>query len=118
MIRHESERQPYPVYGEGQRRVLKQILAGPRDGYAGYLRQFTLEPGASTPYHHHDWHHLVYVLEGRGKVKIDGQESPLKAGSVVHVEAGRTHGFFNQEGGRLRFLCLVPDSGDSYGESD
>jgi quercetin dioxygenase-like cupin family protein len=118
MVRHESEQRPYPVYGEGARRVLKQVLAGPRDGYTGYLREFTLEPAANTPYHHHDWDHLVYILEGSGRLKIDGQEHALKAGSVVHVEAGRTHGFFNQEGERLRFLCLVPENGDSYSEAD
>jgi quercetin dioxygenase-like cupin family protein len=118
MVRHESEQQPYPVYGEGGKRVLKQVLAGPRDGYHGYLREFTLEPGANTPYHQHDWYHLVYILEGSGRVKIDDQERDLRAGSVVHVEAGRTHGFFNQEGQRMRFLCLVPEKGDSYCETD
>jgi quercetin dioxygenase-like cupin family protein len=118
MVRHESQRQGYRVYGEDGRQVFKRILAGPRDGYPGYLREFSLEPGANTPYHQHAWSHLVYVLEGQGTVRLEGQDHPVQAGSVVHVEGGRTHGFFNQPGGPMRFLCLVPSDGDSYGPSD
>lgn len=118
MVRHESEQPARSVYGEPTRRVLKRILAGPRDGYGGYLREFSLEAGANTPYHQHEWGHLVYVLEGTGKVKIDGQEHALRPGSVVHIEGGRTHGFFNQPEAGMRFLCLVPESGDAYSESD
>jgi len=118
MVRHESDRDAYRVYGEGARQVLKQIRAGPREGYAGYLREFTLEPGANTPYHQHAWSHLVYVLEGMGAARLEGQDHPVRAGSVVYVEGGRTHGFFNQEGGRMRCRCLVPEAGDSYGPAD
>ncbi len=118
MVRHESEIKPYPVYGEGKQQVFKQVLVGPRDGFNGYLREFTLEPGANSPYHRHDWYHVVYILEGSGVVKIEGKEQPLKKGSVVHAEAGITHGFFNTGGEPLRFLCLVPEKGDQYGEAD
>jgi quercetin dioxygenase-like cupin family protein len=116
MVIHESQRQGTPVYGEGVNKVTKQILVGPRDGFGGYLREFTLEPGGHTPYHHHDWYHVVYVLEGAGSVRIDGKDSSLEAGSVVHAPAGSEHGFTNRGQGRMRFLCLVPESGDRYSE--
>jgi quercetin dioxygenase-like cupin family protein len=118
MVRHESEKKPYPFYGEGDKQVLKQILVGPRDGYDGFLREFTVPPGGSTPYHHHEWFHVVYILEGSGFVKIDDTEQPILAGSVVHAAAGVSHGFFNTGEGPMRFLCLVPKKGDGYSEAD
>jgi quercetin dioxygenase-like cupin family protein len=118
MVRHESEKKPYPVYGDGDKKVLKQILVGPRDGFEGYLREFTLQPGANSPYHRHDWYHVVYVLEGSGFVKIDETEHPILPGSAVHAPAGATHGFFNTGEGPMRFLCLVPEKGDAYGKED
>ena len=118
MVRHESENKPYPVYGEENQRVYKQILVGPQDGFKGFLREFTLQPGANSPYHQHDWYHVVYILEGTGVVKIDGQEHPLSKGSVVYAESGLIHGFFNTGQGQMRFLCLVPEKGDTYCEAD
>ena len=118
MITHESQRPAIPVYGEGVNKVTKQILVGPRDGFPGYLREFTLEAGGHTPYHHHDWYHVVYIVEGTGSVRVAGNEHPLEPGSVVHAPAGVEHGFTNRGDGRMRFLCLVPESGDSYPEAE
>jgi quercetin dioxygenase-like cupin family protein len=118
MVTHESERKARAVYGEGLRSVRKQILVGPRDGYAGFLREFTLEPGGHTPYHRHDWQHVVYVLEGEGLVRTGDAEHPLAAGSVVTTDPGQMHGFSNTASGSLRFLCLVPEKGDAYSPED
>jgi quercetin dioxygenase-like cupin family protein len=113
MVRHERKVQPVDVYGGGGR-ILKQVLMGPRDGFSGFLREFTVAPGQATPDHSHDWHHLVYVLEGEGRVK-DGQDAhSLEKGVVVYIEANRQHQFTNTGPGVLRFLCLVPPTGDSY----
>jgi quercetin dioxygenase-like cupin family protein len=118
MVVHESERRSRPVYGEGVRKVTKQILVGPHDGFAGYLREFTLQPGGQTPYHQHDWPHVVYVLSGQGTVRYEGVENPLSPGSVVYTEPNKMHGFGNSGADPLRFLCLVPERGDAYSEED
>ena len=116
MVVHESQRKAAPVYGEGVNKVAKQILVGPRDGFQGYLREFTLEPGGHTPYHHHDWYHVVYVLEGTGSVRMDGKDQAIEPGSVIHAPANREHGFTNGGNSRMRFLCLVPEAGDRYSQ--
>jgi quercetin dioxygenase-like cupin family protein len=118
MVTHESARKTREVYGEGLRSVQKKILVGPRDGYPGFLREFTLEPGGHTPYHRHDWGHVVYVLEGQGTVRIADAEHPLRAGSVVSTGLGEMHGFINTGPGQLRFLCLVSEKGDAYAPED
>jgi len=116
MVTHETERKKRPVYGEGLRSVEKQILVGPRDGFAGFLREFSLEPGGQTPFHRHDWHHVVYVLEGQGTLRTEEGEQPLRAGSVVYATPGGMHGFATASG--MRFLCLVPEKGDAYSPED
>jgi quercetin dioxygenase-like cupin family protein len=116
MIIHEAERPTRSVYGEGLRGVQKQILVGPRDGYAGFLREFRLGPGGQTPYHQHDWHHVVYILEGEGRLRTEEGERPLRAGSVVYTPPNSLHGF--TAGAGLRFLCLVPEKGDAYSPED
>jgi quercetin dioxygenase-like cupin family protein len=118
MVIHESERKIREVYGEGVRSVRKQILVGPREGFSGYLREFTLGPGGRTPYHQHDWHHVVYVLEGEGSLRTEEGEQALARGSVVYVASGSLHGFANAGSGALRFLCLVPEKGDAYSPED
>jgi quercetin dioxygenase-like cupin family protein len=116
MLIHETERKKRPVYGEGLRSVQKQILVGPRDGFPGFLREFSLAPGGQTPYHQHDWHHVVYILEGEGALRTEDGEQPLRAGSVVYAPPGGLHGFASASG--MRFLCLVPEKGDAYSPED
>ena len=118
MVVHESERKSHPVYGEGVHRVHKQILVGPRDGFSGYLREFTLAAGGKTPYHRHDWSHVVYILEGKGSLSYEGVEQALRQGSLAYTEPNKMHGFANTGEGPLRFLCLVPERGDRYSEED
>jgi len=118
MVIHESKRKTREVYGEGLRSVRKQILVGPREGFAGYLREFTLDPGGYTPYHQHDWPHVVYILEGEGSLRTEHGEQALESGSVVYTAPGSLHGFSNTGSGALRFLCLVPEKGDAYSPED
>jgi quercetin dioxygenase-like cupin family protein len=114
MVIHETERELIEQIGEGIRDVGKRILLGPKDGFSGYLRQFSLAPDGHTPFHSHDWYHAVYVLEGEGKLVLENEERDLHRGSVVFVEAQRKHNFVNTGASEMRFLCLVPEKGDSY----
>jgi quercetin dioxygenase-like cupin family protein len=118
MIAHESELNARPVYGDGIQDVSKQILVGPRDGFNGYLREFTLGPGGHTPYHDHGWYHVVYILAGSGTVRYENQEQEIRSGSVIYVEADKSHNFANTGDTEMRFLCMVPENGDAYAEGD
>ena len=114
MVRHESEIQAVPMKGADIEGTLKQILVGPKDGYEAYLRVFTISPGGHSPYHSHAWYHTNYVLEGEGKLTIEGVANPIKAGSVAYIEGGKKHNFENTGKGILKFICLVPPEGDAY----
>ena len=118
MVRHDDEKKTYRLEGGEYDRIEKRILAGPRDGYRGYLREFTVDPGGQTPHHAHDWYHLVYVTAGSGTVTTEGRDEPIEAGAVIYLEGGKVHRFTNTGDAPFRFLCLVPESGDKYTEKD
>jgi len=114
MVRHENDIGPVEMKGNNVVGVTKQILIGPKDGYDGYLRVFTVQPGGNSPLHAHPWFHANYILEGEGKVIIDNIDHPIKAGSVAYIDGGKRHQFVNTGSAPLKFICLVPQAGDSY----
>jgi glyoxylate utilization-related uncharacterized protein len=55
-----------------------------------------LPPGTSIGIHTHGENEEVYlVLEGEGLMHLDGDEFPVKAGSVILNRPGGTHGLRN-----------------------
>ena len=53
---------------------------------------------------------LYYVLEGSGKVVLDGKEQEVRPGTMVHIPAGVVHGAI----GQMRVLGIgKPDIDDS-----
>jgi len=94
--------------------VKMQVLIGPDDGAENFvLRRFTLEPGASTPHHEHDWEHEVVVTDGEGVLVTTDGERPLKPGDVIYLAPGDLHQFRNVGTGPYRMICLVPMKGHS-----
>ena len=52
---------------------------------------------------------LYYVLDGEGAVRLNGDEHPVRTGSLVHIPPGVVHGAV----GRMRVLVVgVPDVSD------
>jgi len=114
MINHEKNVEVVDVTGAEIENVKKQILIGPKEGFEGYMRMFILAENGHTPYHKHDWYHLNYVVEGEGVVTLDGVEHKINPGSVAYVPGNIMHNFKNTGKDDLRFLCIVPPTGESY----
>jgi quercetin dioxygenase-like cupin family protein len=94
-------------------KVVKRILIGEKDGAPGFtMRLFTLQPGASTPYHNHSWEHEVFVLEGKLKIRSKNGEEVIESGSFVFVEPDEEHQFVNIDDGPSSFICVVPNYGE------
>ena len=47
------------------------------------------EPGRAIRLHKHDYDEVVYVIEGRSRWTVGGQEMEAQAGDVLVVRAGR-----------------------------
>ena len=114
MINHESKIPVKVLNSPELKNVKKQILVGPNDGFDGFLREFIISEGGFTPLHKHDWYHLNYVISGEGILIFNGEEHLLTRGSVAYVPPMTEHQFRNTGKGELKFLCLVPEKGDSY----
>lgn len=95
---------------DGANGAWKQIPLGSQDGAPVYAyRVFTVEPGGYTPYHHHPYEHMNYIIEGEGMlVNAQGEETPLKAGDFALVEPNEKHQYRNKGNVPLTLICGVP----------
>ena len=94
--------------------VGKQVVLGPADGSEEVaLRYFTVDAGAASPHHAHDFPRLVRVEAGRG-VAVDGEgnEAPISAGDYVYVASNEMHTFKNAGRTPIEFICIVPGRGE------
>lgn len=65
----------------------------------------TYEPGVGVAEHYHEGTaHFFYVLEGEGIIEIEGEEQPLRKGSVAWIGEGDRHRLFAREGEGMRVL--------------
>jgi len=58
---------------------------------------YTLSAGASDLQAPHDEDEVYFVVRGRGRVRVDGQERLVERGSVLYVRATSEHSFFEIE---------------------
>jgi len=109
-----SERIPQPIEVDGATAVKKAGLVAAGDGSPTVaMRLFELGAGGHTPWHAHDWEHVVYVLDGDGTLVTEGKETAFSAGDALLVDPDEEHNFVNRGAGPLRFLCIVPLRGDA-----
>ncbi len=101
---------PTQPYGQG---IKKRVMIGPRQGAPNFvMRIFELPPGASSPYHSHDWEHEVFVLAGRGVVVSEGEEISVKPEDAILISPDEKHALKNTGQDTFRFMCLVPLRGE------
>lgn len=98
-----------PVTAEGASRCRMRELITAREGAPTFaMRQFAVEPGGHTPFHSHPWEHEVFVLKGRGRVRLETGAEPIQAGDAILVTPGETHSFEAADDSELVFLCMIP----------
>ena len=109
-----TDRVPAPIAVEGASGVSKTGLIVEADGApTAAMRLFELAPGGHTPFHTHDWEHVIYALDGRGTLVTGGLRTEFGPGDAILVEPSEEHNFVNEGEEPLRFLCVVPLRGDA-----
>lgn len=110
-ITRDSEIRAVPADMEGAKDVTMRILIGPDDGSQNIImRLFTISPGGHTPYHTHDYEHLVKALSGKGvAVDKDGNKHDLSPGQNVFVEPNEKHQFANPFSEPFELTCTIPN---------
>ncbi|MBD3415163.1 MAG: cupin domain-containing protein [Candidatus Aminicenantes bacterium] len=95
------------------RRVKKKVLIGPEDGSHNIImRKFTVSPDGFTPFHTHDFEHVVKIENGKGIV-IDesGKKIPVVQGDVLFINNNEEHQFQNPFDEPFEFLCIILNQG-------
>lgn len=99
------------VQMDGASRVRMKVLIGPDDGSENIImRHFFVAPGGNTPYHSHNYEHVIRVLRNKG-VAVDesGREHIIGYGQSLFVRPGEMHQFRNPYDEELEFLCIIPN---------
>jgi quercetin dioxygenase-like cupin family protein len=72
------------------------------------LDLYCVAPGqVQTPHTHDDQDKIYYVLEGRGRFRVGGEEQALEAGDATVARAGVEHGLVNDGPAPLLVLVVV-----------
>jgi len=89
-----------------------KVLIGPDEGWDSHvMRVIEIEEGGYSPQHSHPWPHINYVLEGEGSLLYNGEEKPIKKGSVPFISPNENHQFKNSGKEKFVFICIVPKEG-------
>ncbi len=109
VVRKYSDVKAEYVIMEESSGVKKRVLISKADGAPNFiLRRFTIDPGGYTAYHKHPWEHEVYVLSGKGEIRLGETSHELSVGTVVLVLPDEQHNFVNVGDEPLDFLCTIP----------
>ena len=87
------------------------LLAGPENGCESVTQFVGYIPVGRAPDHFHTYDEVVYVLEGKGALHIDGETAPLRAGSCVHLPARLVHCLENTGPGEMQVLGVFRPAG-------
>ena len=108
IIKHYTDVKPGTYTGTPEGVQVREMITG-LDGAPNFsLRVFDVQPGVSTPFHSHEHEHEVFILEGHGKVRTEGKETPFAVGDSVYIAPHEKHCFVADVGKPVRFICVVP----------
>ncbi len=101
---------PAQTFGdEAPGTTIRWLIDDDHDGAPVYaLRMIEVAPGGHTPLHSHPYEHENFVVEGQGRVLIDGDYRDVAAGDVIFVPGGMQHTYENTGETPFKFLCGIP----------
>ena len=98
--------------------ALEQLLAKRLQGGRSYLEflrvpamsagVYVLSAGAPDPQNPHGEDEIYYLVSGKAKMRIGAQEHSVGEGSVIYVEAGLEHRFFDIEEELVVLVIFAP----------
>jgi mannose-6-phosphate isomerase-like protein (cupin superfamily) len=88
-----------------------RLLATPELGCQSVTQFVGYIPVVRAPDHFHKYDEVVYVLEGDGKLHVDGESVTLRAGTCVHLPSGLVHCLENVGPGEMRVLGVFRPAG-------
>jgi len=84
-----------------------RTIAGAADGLRRLdVWQQTLDPGAATPVHYHECEEVIVILEGSGRLTIDGVDHEFGPDSTLVVPPRFVHQVRSSAGGPIRLIAV------------
>ena len=101
---------PAQVFGdEAPGTSIRWLIDDDHDGAPVYaLRMIEIAPGGHSPRHAHSYEHENFVVEGQGRVWLNGSWHALNPGDVAFVPGGAEHTYENTGEVPFKFLCGIP----------
>ena len=65
-----------------------------------------VEPGGEFSLHHDPYHHVFYVFQGKGEIRLGEDVYPIGPETVVEVPAGEVHAYRNKGDTEMILLTL------------
>src|ERR1051325_9233440 len=70
------------------------------------LAEARLAAGGSTQEHYHpNTEEIYFILEGVGRMRLDGETRDVGPGDAIAIPPGKKHKIWNAGSAPLRFLC-------------
>jgi mannose-6-phosphate isomerase-like protein (cupin superfamily) len=69
-----------------------------------------MQPGGFQHDHAHPSEQVYCILQGSGRMKVDGEEQLVSAGDCIFIPSGRPHGLANTGTGILKYLSAASPS--------
>ena len=88
-----------------------RLLATPDVGCATVTQFVGYIPVGRAPDHFHGYDEVIYVLEGEGALHIDGESTPLRPGTCVHLPSQLVHCLENTGPGEMQVLGVFRPAG-------
>lgn len=87
---------------------VQKLIIGKDGSTDVYMRKFTMEPGGNMVLHKHDnTDHVQYVLEGKIKITLDGNEQTVEKDDIIFIPKGTAHSYQNFGEKDAKFLCMI-----------
>jgi len=86
---------------------IREILAPANSSLKNQsLAEARVAPGRSTEEHYHPRaEEIYYILEGKGRIRIEEDEKEVGPGDGIAILPGKTHKVWNTGNADLVFLC-------------
>ena len=100
-----------PVPANGQIEVVFAPHLVPMEHPIGFGTQ-TVPPGGHVREHAHDRNEeVIYVVRGRGRAVLDGENHPMVPGSAFFIGRNRRHMFVNEGAEDITWVWLIVPNG-------
>ena len=88
-----------------------RIVFDPANGCPSATQFVGYIPVGAAPAHYHLYDEVIYVLDGTGVMHMNASQTPLHAGSCIHLPARKLHTLANSGPGVMRVLGVFRPAG-------